>query len=198
MPLGVSRPFHTPSIASRKTLESDIFNLPSFGRLEGSIPELCAYIDTSPSTKGATITTIICRGELDGVRHKFLLVQARKNGRKDLWIRLDRRVHRTSTLAFALASGIAPANDCVSPVFVRVEIFADLAYRIFQAAISLQENSHLEGRSISRSSVEAHIICPFPPPLKQLSILLKIMVEESVQYKIWPVCSHTGIGRYWQ
>jgi len=130
-----------------------------------SIADLCRYIASKRLRRDACIMTVIRRVTLGvGVRHRYLLVKVRERwGRKHMWIRLDRRAQYESLVKFAMASSVAPAKDT--------------------ANISTSETS-LYGDEPSEE--EARMTFGVAPTLEQLAALLRVISEESAQYKLWP------------
>lgn len=80
-----------------------------------SLKALCGLIDDHPSLKSATIVTTSCYSQFTvGVKHRFVVLEVARPGRKKLWLRLDRRTDRlTGLIQFALNLGETPANDVV-------------------------------------------------------------------------------------
>lgn len=83
-----------------------------------TLPELCEHVDShpGPSLQDAEIVTIeSCAEYSNGVTHRFLILELRRQERKDAWLRLDRRRGgEKSFFAFLFGSGETAANDVVS------------------------------------------------------------------------------------
>ena len=98
------RPFSTPSINT--VIFCGVWNM--------SVPQLCDVIKQHRSLKRAEILSTQCYTEFNGrVFHRFLILELHREGRKDIWLRLDRRPGR-STWQLLRAVGKAPAKDTVS------------------------------------------------------------------------------------
>ena len=88
----------------------------NIGALDLSISELCELIQQHGSLQRATITmTEGYREHSGGVVHRFLLLGLEREDKKQIWLRLDRRLGKAvSTLFFLLKSSVTRANDTVS------------------------------------------------------------------------------------
>jgi hypothetical protein len=83
-----------------------------------SLSDLCDLIDEHSSLKSATILSASCYSQIivGVVKHRFLILELARTGRKKLWLRLDRRTDPViGKIRFVLNLGKTPANDVVSP-----------------------------------------------------------------------------------
>ena len=79
-----------------------------------SVSQLCDVVKQHRSLRRAEILSIQCYTEFNGrVVHRFLILELHREGRKGIWLRLDRR-HGWSTWQLLCAVGKAPAKDTVS------------------------------------------------------------------------------------
>ena len=101
-------------------MESVSTAVPHVGRIYMQLDDLCAYIDVHPSLQQAEIVATECYVEAArAVKHRFLIVELRRRGRKDVFLRLDRRREEGVPIAkFVLWSGKTKANDVVSHSFL--------------------------------------------------------------------------------
>lgn len=83
-----------------------------------SVPELCELIRQSQSLQQAIIAmTEGYKEHLGGIVHRFLVLELTREGKKPIWLRLDRRLGKdVSRMSLILASGVTNANDTVSSV----------------------------------------------------------------------------------
>lgn len=78
-----------------------------------SIERLCTFIDTYRSMQGAVIVrSCTFVEEKRGAPHRCLVLELRRPGRKDLWLRLERKP--TSRAALISGKGKTPSNDVVN------------------------------------------------------------------------------------
>jgi len=80
-----------------------------------TLDELCTYIDGHVSMQLAEILETECYTVNAGlVTHRFLVLKLCRVGRKEVFLRLDRRRGAdTSVLSFLLTAGVTDANDTV-------------------------------------------------------------------------------------
>ena len=73
------------------------------------------------SLQKALIVSTECYAEKTAVvTHRFIIMELQREGRKDIWLRLDRlRQRNISTLNFLAASGTSLSNDTVSTRVLR-------------------------------------------------------------------------------
>lgn len=90
--------------------------VPNVGFVCLSVPELCELIQQRQSLQQAVIKmTEGYKGHIAGVVHRFLVLELEREGRKWMWLRLDRRLGKNvSGMSLILASGVTSANDTVS------------------------------------------------------------------------------------
>ena len=116
----LSSVFSTVSITSlvsrvlRRTKQSFTLtgNLRNF-----TIAQLCEFISKNPSLHSAHIAS--CSSYIQRfalvIPHRFLIFQLEREGRKDVWLRLDRRTAKEAgTPGLVRGLGETPANDTVS------------------------------------------------------------------------------------
>jgi hypothetical protein len=92
-----------------------------YGAVVLSLPQLCDVIDRHRSLQRAEIVSTEGYVErLGAITHRFLVLLLRRQGRKPVYLRLDRRLGRnTSTFHLLRSNGSTPANDVVG-------VFAEL------------------------------------------------------------------------
>lgn len=90
--------------------------VPSVGYMGLSIAELCELIEERHSLQQANIVmTESYKQHTGGIVHRFLVLELEREGKKPVWLRLDRRLGKdVSKMSFILASGVTNANDTVS------------------------------------------------------------------------------------
>lgn len=104
-----------PSAASSSTSISTI--LPANGGFGGSLSDLCGLIDSYTTLQNAQIVSTECYTEpiALGIVHRLLIVELERKGKKNIWIRLDRRREKLAgSMKFFLDRGTCRANDTVS------------------------------------------------------------------------------------
>lgn len=104
-----------PSLLQRSlSLVSNSTAVPDFGKIDFSVDNLCKYINAHPSLQRAEIVATECYVGKGLVKHRFLVLELRRQGRKDMFLRLDRRRERgVSMTQFISLSGTTGANDLV-------------------------------------------------------------------------------------
>jgi len=86
-----------------------------------SVSEFCDVVKEHQSLRQAEIMSTECYTEsIRGVIHRFLILELHREGRMEIWLRLDRRAGRT-ILQLLRTVGTAPAKDVV-----RTKALADL------------------------------------------------------------------------
>lgn len=90
--------------------------VPRIGKIDLTLSEFCDYIEDHSSLQRAKIVATECYSENAGaVTHRFLVLELRRENRKDVYLRLDRRrAEGTSLFKFITASGSTKANDRVT------------------------------------------------------------------------------------
>lgn len=81
-----------------------------------TLSQLCDFIAKHPSLQTAGIVSCSCYAQRTSllVIHRFLILQLRRTGRKDVWLRLDRlRSPNVALIEFSLTGGVTPSNDMV-------------------------------------------------------------------------------------
>ena len=101
------------SVSSTTTTSSTLTAVPSYGTIDFSLADVCSYIDAHRSLQTAEIISCECYSERAGiVMHRFLLMQLWRRGKKDIWLRLDRRMAKNTSLRrFLAAAGTTSTLD---------------------------------------------------------------------------------------
>ncbi|KAF8314085.1 hypothetical protein DL93DRAFT_2080589 [Clavulina sp. PMI_390] len=87
----------------------------SYGVLQMSLSELCSIIIERPSLYFAEILSIECYSErVSFITHRFLILHLRRKGRKDVYLRMDRRAG-VGLARLLSTSGVSSARDEVRP-----------------------------------------------------------------------------------
>ncbi|KAF8308163.1 hypothetical protein DL93DRAFT_2159211 [Clavulina sp. PMI_390] len=151
------------SFVSRGSTSTKGTVAPQYGVINFSLADLCKYIDIHRSLQIAAIITSECYFEAAGpVLHRFLLLELRREGRKIIWLRLDRRRgENVSLIKFLSTSGVTKAND-------QAMLSSEKAILIGQAE---KENSQVFAN---------------PPNLGSFARVLRIINEEIALYRLWP------------
>lgn len=108
----------TPSLSRTSTINSISTAVPMFGVLDLTLSEICQYVDAYSSLQAAEIVCTECYAERAGaVLHRFIILELRRENRKNVWLRLDRRRGKgVSMFQFLATAGITKANDRVRTV----------------------------------------------------------------------------------
>lgn len=109
-----SRPVHV--LLSRVMSRSSIVSaVPRRGVIELSLADVCHYIDDHESLQAVQIISTECYTMPAGaVTHRFVILELPRPGRKDVWLRLDRRRGEGVSIMRVLSvSGVTRANDRV-------------------------------------------------------------------------------------
>jgi hypothetical protein len=150
-----------------------------------SIAQLREYLSSTPS---GVISSLARRKETRGVKHEFLVMRICGPRGVDLWLRVERAAKHAQSWIRSLSSRF-PAKDTVSSLTLAntVMLYTSLVFSlaIMQARVCGSEKEILYEEP---SMVEADIRFESPPTLLDLEKLLTIVTEESVDYKLWPVC----------
>jgi hypothetical protein len=87
--------------------------VPAFGKVVFELADLCRYIEPHPSLQAATVIATELYSEAGLVyKHRFLILELRRPGRKTVYLRLDRRRDETTFIVrFILNLGKTKAND---------------------------------------------------------------------------------------
>ncbi|KAF8316848.1 hypothetical protein DL93DRAFT_2077658 [Clavulina sp. PMI_390] len=84
-------PSHT-SLERVNTVASTVSVIPPYGVIYLSLQELCRYVSEQETLRLASIVSSECYSEPIGpVTHRFVVMKLRREGRKVVWLRLDRR-----------------------------------------------------------------------------------------------------------
>jgi hypothetical protein len=94
---------------------ASIHTVHAFGVHSFTLRELCLLIDSHGSMASADIVTASCYSQtVRFVKHRFLILELSRPGRKTLWLRLDRRTDPMTSLFRLILNGVStPANDVV-------------------------------------------------------------------------------------
>ncbi|KAF9503117.1 hypothetical protein BS47DRAFT_1402734 [Hydnum rufescens UP504] len=155
-----SRTINSSSVSVQSNLFTHSWHRPS----SMALTDLASYIDGSPT---AHIILLKWCKDLKGVPHEFLLfnVELQSADRRTLWLRLDRRSHRDATTS-QLVSSTSASADSATVSEIEDPLFDSMRHRI-----------------------EVQTAFTTPPPLETLRALLFILMEESPNYKLFPVQS---------
>jgi len=104
--------------ADTASIYSNTSVIPVFGFQTLSAQELCEFVPTSRSLQSAQIVSIEGYLQMIGVvPHRFLVIHLQREGRKDAWLRLDRRTDSSvGTMRLIARGGRTKANDLVSDI----------------------------------------------------------------------------------
>jgi hypothetical protein len=136
-----------------------------------ALEDLCVHLATSSDASSCKILRIICRADARGLKHKFLLVEAKEPFGNTLWFRLERAADLTQPRGwFSKQSKFSPDDT---------------------ARIARTENDLTRDGT---SRVEAEIHFSEPVTLRSLQILLGLFISESTTYSLlsqncWFFCS---------
>lgn len=96
--------------------------MPRNGGFGGQLSQLCSLIGSYTVLQNAKIVSAecYCQSIVLRVVHRFLILELEREGKKNIWIRLDRKRARIDgTLKFLRDRGTTRANDTVSwPPFI--------------------------------------------------------------------------------
>lgn len=95
---------------------SSVESLISYGCLELTLSELCDTIKTRRLLASAEIISVECYYQFLGlIKHRFLLLHLRRKGKRDVYMRLDRRAAEdTGPFELVWASGKTSTRDEVN------------------------------------------------------------------------------------
>lgn len=93
----------------------------SHGRLQLELSELCDLIEARDSLARAEIVSAECYVQRSGLwNHRFLILHLRREGRKDMYLRMDRRAaNNISFTELVWTSGQTQARDEVFGLLLR-------------------------------------------------------------------------------
>ncbi|KAF8308166.1 hypothetical protein DL93DRAFT_2087323 [Clavulina sp. PMI_390] len=136
--------------------------VPRYGVLDLTLMEVCELVNDHRTLQAATIVSSECYTIPAGlVLHRFVVLKLHRSGRKDIWLRLDRRREDASQVRFMVARGTTKAND--------------------KGMLSA-----IKSRLVGQANRENKKVFPNPSTLKELCRLLGIIIDELVSYRIWP------------
>ncbi|KAF8309931.1 hypothetical protein DL93DRAFT_2230647 [Clavulina sp. PMI_390] len=157
-------PSHIP--LARTSTSDTTGTVISHGLFYLSLSELCDLIETRASLSNAEILFVECYCQrVNFITHRFLVLHLRRKGRKDIYLRLDRRAANDVGLTrLVLARGQTQARD--------------------EATLSPMNSRLVTGSA----KVENHLSFCLPkrPTLGELRLFLGVIREELVLYKAWP------------
>ena len=90
--------------------------LPQQGGYGGSLNLLCQLVDMYTALQYATIVSTECYTQRIAVQvvHRFLILELKREGKKTIWLRMDRRRSKlVNTQRFLFGRGSTDANDTV-------------------------------------------------------------------------------------
>lgn len=93
--------------------------LPQGGGYGGSLSLLCQLVDTYTTLQHAIIVCAECYTQNIAAQivHRFLVLELRRDGKKTIWVRLDRRRSKlVNTRRFLFARASTQSNDTVCEV----------------------------------------------------------------------------------
>lgn len=157
----------------------------SLGVLDLSVSELCQLIQQRRSLQRAIITKTEGYAERSGsVVHRFLVVELKREGKKLICLRLDRRRGEgVSPISLISASGVTSANDTVSNIGI---VSSEIAHKTFCGSAQARL-APTKARLIKTAELENQQFFKIPPTLAKLRELLIATCEELQTYKLWPV-----------
>lgn len=100
-----------------RSVSTDSFLQHHPDQIDPTIPlhSLLDVIKRHPSLQDARIVQADSYRRAKLPRHRFIILQLEREGRDQIWLRIDRRRDKTRGFAnFALNAGTSPANDRVS------------------------------------------------------------------------------------
>jgi hypothetical protein len=114
-PSGSNEPTVMPSRSRSPSCLSIETVLPSFDVLLLPLSQLCELVDSHHSLQRAeTISSEAYTERVGAVIHRFLIMEIRREGKKPIWLRLERtRSRSVGVVEFLRAGASTPANDVV-------------------------------------------------------------------------------------
>ena len=116
------------------SIHSNTTVIPLFGFPTLTAQELCQFVATSDSLQSAEIISI--EGYLQMIRvipHRFLVMHLRREGHKDVWLRLDRRTDsNVGTFGLIARAGRTKANDLVGNAVFLITLRVSEAFYSFR------------------------------------------------------------------
>lgn len=111
----LSRTLSTTSDASDTSNDADLDRLAAKLDPTISLRALLQVIEAHRSLQDARIIQVDSYQNAKIPFHRFIILQLEREGRKQIWLRIDRRRDKTKTIGnFAWKAGTSPANDRVS------------------------------------------------------------------------------------
>ncbi|KAF8313658.1 hypothetical protein DL93DRAFT_2097689 [Clavulina sp. PMI_390] len=150
------------SLARTASISSTVTIL-QYGALQLSLSELCALILAVPSLARSEILSVEAYYQpINRFLHRFLVLHLSRHGKKDVFLRLDRRTNASRTKLFFSSSVPASDEATLSPTKSRL----------------IPSDAKRENRLAFPPSQR--------PTLYELQIFLSVIIEEMVIYKVWP------------
>lgn len=123
-------------MTSRLSIKSTLTFIPHNGGFGGQLSHLCSLIGSYSALQNARIISAECHTESIALKivHRFLILELMREGKKNIWIRLDRRRAKIlGTLRFLRNHATTPANDTVSRHFL---LYTDFHYHLIKSVSS--------------------------------------------------------------
>lgn len=110
----------------------------------------------------------------------------RCEGRKDVWLRLERKP--TSGSDLALGKGRTPANDMVN---INLRIYFTNPYLVFslKGSLAAVESELIDEKKYKLDNDQ--VFPNSPSTLGDLSHFLRVIIAEITEYAVWSVSAHT-------
>lgn len=109
-------------LATLLSLESVSTIIPRNGGYGGQLTQLCSLIVLYPALQNARIVSAECYTKSIAIRivHRFLVLELEREGKKNIWLRLDRRRAKINgAIKFLRDRATTQANDTVSQCYRR-------------------------------------------------------------------------------
>lgn len=172
--------------------QSVLTMFPPNGCYAGQLNDLCNLIGSYPTLQNARIVSAECHAESIALRivHRFLVLELEREGKKNIWLRLDRRTAKpVGKIKFILNGGVTQANDTVSeydPIRNRHSL-------IYGLLIQIRLSGRREALVSKRARRENQQHFRSPPTLLDLSHLLYAIIDQLTTYHLWPVSALSPI-----
>ena len=169
----------TPSTLSTETV------VPRLGVLHQSIHELCEFIQRQRSLQQAIITMTEGYAErLGAIVHRFLVLELKREDKKPIYLRLDRRLGKgVPTISLLRTSGVTSANDTVGSVIT-------VLWRNCSQDLNVKAQfASSKDRLLKGAERENQQAFKEPLALDKMRHILLVTCDELRTYKLWPVSS---------
>lgn len=140
-----------------------------------------AVADDSELQLAEVVSTAVYTENKRSVTHRFVLLQLRRDGRENIWLRLDRRSGATP-LRLVSGLGSVPAHDTVRQCTIYMHL--TLTLTVYSQARLGADMSTLVGPAVRENKQLFETI----PTLKELQYFLRVICKELKVYSVWPVC----------